>query len=102
MLSTNVRVYMWCQPKELHNPECLVPRVKVSGGSAMLWGAFSLHDLGSVIPLEGKANATPYLMVLSDHLHTMLQHFFPVRRGVFQDDNAPIHRACMASKGLMI
>ena len=30
--------------------------------------------------------------VLSDHLHPMLQHFFPARRGVFQDDNADIHR----------
>ena len=26
-------------------------------------------------------------------LHPMLQHFFPARKGVFQDDRAPIHRA---------
>ena len=67
--------------------------MKGSGGSVMLWGAFSLHDLGGIIPLEGKVNANRYLMILSDHLHPMLQHFFPARRDVFQDDQAPIHRA---------
>ena len=46
-----------------------------------------------VIPLEGKVNVNHDFMVPSDHLHPMLQHFFPARRGVFQDDNAPIHRA---------
>ena len=38
-------------------PESLVPIVKDSGGSVMLWGAFSWHCLGAVIPLEGKVNA---------------------------------------------
>ena len=32
-------------------------------------------------------------MVLNGHLHPMLQHFFPAGKGVFQDDNAPIHIA---------
>ena len=71
----------------------MVPTVKGSGGSVMLLGAFSRHGLGVVIPLEGKVNAKCCLMVLSDHFHPMLQHFFPAGRGVFQDDNAPIHRA---------
>ena len=84
---------MWRQLKELYNPECLVPTVKGSGGSLKLRGAFSWNDLGAVIPLEGKINANYHLMLLSDHLRSMLQHFFPTRSGVFQDDNTPIHRA---------
>ena len=93
MFSTNGRVHVWCQPKDFYNPECLVLTVKGSGGSVMLWGTFSCHGLGAaVIPFEGKVNANRYLMVPSDHLHPMLQHFFPAGRGVFQDDNASIHR----------
>ena len=58
-----------------------------------MWGSFSWHGLGAVIPLEGKVNVNRHLMGLSDHLHPMLQHFFAAGMGVFQDDNAPIHRA---------
>ena len=71
----------------------LFPTVKGSGDSVMLWSTFSWHGLGAVIPLEGKVNANYYLMAMSDHLHPMLQHFFPAGSGVSQDDNAPIHRA---------
>ena len=84
---------MWHQPNEFYNPEWLVLTMKGYGGSEMLWGAFSWHGLGAVIPLEGKVNANRYLMVPSDHLHPMLQHFFPAGRGALQDENAPIHRA---------
>ena len=64
----------------------------------MLRGTFSWHGLGAVIPLKGKVNANHYLlMVLSDHIHPMLQHLFPAG-GVFQDDNAPVHRACMVTQ----
>ena len=34
-----------------YNHECLVPTVKGSCGSVMLWGTFSWHGLGAVIPL---------------------------------------------------
>ena len=49
-------------------------------------------------PEKAKVNANRYLMVLSDHLHPMLQHFFPAERGIFQDDNAPMHRACVVTQ----
>ena len=57
MFSTDGRVHVWGQPKELDNPEFLVQIVKGSGGSVMLWGAFSWHSLGAVIPIEDKVNA---------------------------------------------
>ena len=38
MFLTNGQVHVYCQPKKLHNPECLVLTVKGSGGSVMLWG----------------------------------------------------------------
>jgi len=83
------QVHMWCQPKEFYNPECLILTVKGSGGSIMLWGTFTLHDLDAVIPWEGKVNANRYLMGLSDHLHPVLQHFIPAGMGIFRDGKAP-------------
>ncbi len=34
-----------------------------------------------------------YKVVLSDHLHPVMKHFYPDGSGLFQDDNARIHRA---------
>ena len=64
-------------------------------------GTFSWDSLGAVVPLEGKVNAYRYLMVLSDHLHPMLQNFFPTERGVFQDDNAPSTENVSSPNGLI-
>ena len=47
--------------------------------------------------LEKKENTNrgkkEYKVVLSDHLYPMMKHFYPDGSGLFQDDNAPIHRA---------
>ena len=84
---------MWRQPKDLYNPEYLVPTMKGSCGPMVFWGGFSLNGLGAVIPFEGTVNADHDLIELSDHSHPMLQHLFPVGKGVFQDDTSPILRA---------
>ncbi len=59
----------------------------------MLWGAFCWHGLGPLVPLMERVTANQYNVVLSDHLHPMMKHFYPDGSGVFQDDNVPIHRA---------
>ncbi len=59
----------------------------------MLWGAFFWYDLGPLVPLEGRVTANQYKVVLSDHLYPMMKYFYPDGSGLFQDDNAPIHRA---------
>ncbi len=59
----------------------------------MLWGAFCWHGLGPLVPLEGTVTANQYKVVLSDHLYPMMKHVYPDGSGLFQDDNAPIHRA---------
>ena len=53
----------------------------------MLRGAFCWHGLGPLV------TANQYQVVLSDHLYPMMKHFCPDVSGLFQDDNAPIHRA---------
>lgn len=37
-----------------------------------------------------------YVMILSDHLH-LIMHWFPDRNGVFQDDNATIHKGALVT-----
>ncbi len=74
-------------------PECLTPTVRGSSGSVMLWGAFCRHGLGPLVPSEGRVTANQYKVVLSDHLYPMMKNFNPDGSGLFQDDNAPIHRA---------
>lgn len=48
------------------------------------------HGLGPLIRLEGRVAANQYKVILSDHLYTVMKHFYPDRSGLFQDDNAHI------------
>ncbi len=64
-----------------------------STGSVMLWGAFCWQGLGPLVPLEGRVTSNQYKVVLNDHLYPMMKYFCPDGSGLFQDDNAPIHRA---------
>ena len=43
--------------------------------------------------LRTKRYRSEYKVVLSDHFHPMMKHFYPDGSGLFQDDNAPIQRA---------
>lgn len=53
-------------------------------------GHFVWHGLGPLIPFKGRATAQ-CKVVLSDHLYTVIKHFYRDASGFFQDDNAPIH-----------
>ncbi len=41
------------------DPSCLVSTVQASGGGIMVWGIFSWHTLGPLVPV-GCLNATAY------------------------------------------
>ena len=93
LFPTSGRVYVWRQPKEAFDSDCLQPTVKHGGGSVMIWGAISWKSTGPMISLHGKINSRDYLQVLSDQVHPMVQALFPDGNAIFQDDNAPIHTA---------
>ncbi len=65
------------------DPSCLVSTVQASG--VMMWGVFSWHTLGPLVPIEHRLNATAYLSIVADHVH------------YFQQDNAPCHKAQIIS-----
>jgi transposase len=64
-----------------------------SGGqSVMVWGCFSSHGLGDLAVVSGRMNSEKYCEMLGDYL-LPFAHQFHVENIIFQQDNAPCHRA---------
>jgi len=61
----------------------------------MVWGIFSWHTLGPLVPIEHRLNATVYLSIVADHhpFMTTVYHLLMY----FQQDNAPCHKAQIIS-----
>ena len=74
-----------------------VQRLCLSTGPAKTFG----HDLGMHIPygvgtittVNGTINRHKYIKILEDNLWPVIARHFPEQDCLFQDDNAPIHRA---------
>lgn len=58
-----------------------------------LWEAFCWHGLGPLFLLEWRVTTHQSKLVVSDHLHPVMMHFYPDGRSFFQKCNVPIHRA---------
>ncbi len=63
----------------------------------MVWGIFSWHPLGPLVPIEHNLNATDYLSIIADHVHSFMTTVYPSSDGYFQQDNAPCHKAQIIS-----
>ncbi len=74
------------------DPSCLVSTVQ-AGGGVMVWGIFSWHTLGPLVPIEHCLNATAYLRIAADHVHPFMTTVYPSSDGCFQQDNTPCHKA---------
>ncbi len=46
------RVRIWRKENESMDPSCLVSMVQAAGGGLMVWGIFSWHILGSLVPIK--------------------------------------------------
>ncbi len=57
-----------CKGHESMDPSCLVSTVQAGGGGVMVWGIFSWHTLGPLVPIEHHLNATAYLSIVADHV----------------------------------
>ncbi len=54
------------------DPSCLVSTVQAGGGGVMVWGIFSWHTLGTLVPIEHCLNTTAYLSIVADHVHPFM------------------------------
>jgi len=57
----------------------------------VVWGMFSWHTLGPLVPIGHCLNATAYLSIVFDHVHPFMATIYPSSDGYFQQDNA--HKA---------
>ncbi len=67
------------------DPSCLVTTVQ-AGGGVMVWGIFSWHTLGALVPIEHCLNATVYLSIVADHVHPFMTTVYPSADGYFQQN----------------
>ncbi len=81
---------------ESMDPSCLVSMVQ-AGGGVIVWGIFSWHTLGPLIPTEPRLNDPAYLSIVADHVHPFMTTVCPSSDGYFQQDNAPCHKAQIVS-----
>ncbi len=79
------------------DPSCLVTTVQAGGGGVMVWGIFSCHTLGPVVPIEHRLNATAYLNIVADHVQPFMTTVYPSLDGYLPQGNAPCHKAQIIS-----
>jgi transposase len=62
------------------------------GGGVMIWAAFGHYIKSDIVFISGRMNSEAYRMLLDDHL-TNIASLMGRKKFLFQQDNAPIHRA---------
>ncbi len=71
------RVRIWRKEHESMDPSCLISTDQAGGGGVMVWGIFSWHTLGPLVPIEHHLNATAYLSIVADHVHPFITTVYP-------------------------
>ncbi len=61
----------------------------------MVWGVFSWHTLGLLVPIKHCLNTTVYLSIV-EHVHPFMTTVYHLLM-YFQQDNAPCHKAQIIS-----
>ena len=80
------------RPHEAFSPQCILPTIK-HPTSVMIWGCMASNGIGRLHTCEGMMNATKYAAVLETKLLASARSLFPDEYWIFQNDNAPCHRA---------
>ncbi len=79
------RVGIWHKEHKSMDPSCLVSTVQAGGVGIMVWGIFSWHTLGPLVPTVYRLNTIAFLSIVADHAHPfMTTHVYPSSRGYFQ------------------
>ncbi len=76
-------IRIWRKEHESMDPSCLVSMVQAGGGGVMVWGIFSWHSLGPLVPIEHRLNVTGYLSIVADHVHPFMTTVYPSSDATF-------------------
>lgn len=61
-------------------------------------GNVLLGNLGPAIHVDVTLTRTTFLSIVADHVHPFMETVFPDGTGLFQQDNAPCHKAKMVQE----
>ncbi|GFV00584.1 DDE_3 domain-containing protein [Trichonephila clavipes] len=64
----------------------------------MVWGCMSSHGFGRLHIVSGTVKAMDYIEILQNKLLPTARDLFGNQSWIFQDDNAPCHRAKVVQK----
>ena len=83
---------------EAYSPKNMVPTVKFGSGIIMIWGCFSVKDVGKISVIDGKMNAQKYKRILQENLMSSVESLELPSDYIFQQDNYPKHKAKSTKK----
>ena len=58
-----------------------------------VWGIFSWHTLGPLVPIDHHLNPTAYLSIVGDHVLPFMTTVSPSSDGSFQQDNVTMSQS---------
>ena len=73
--------------------QCIVPTIKQGALSVMVWGCFCNKGVGILSAVEETMKQEQYLQILNGPMVTSGIALFQSERYIFQQDNAPCHKA---------
>lgn len=92
LLNSDRRMRVWRRAGERFNQDCIQQVTAHGGGSVMVWGGFSANFRTQLYQIQGNLTGLRYRdEILRPLVLPLLRRIGP--QGVFQDDNAPVHRA---------
>ncbi|GFT12962.1 transposable element Tcb1 transposase [Trichonephila clavipes] len=91
--------YVRRRTHEEFSAQCLKPTVKYPT-KVMVWGCMSSHGVGRLHIVSGTVKAMDYIEILQNKLLPNTIDLFGNQSWIFQDDNAPCHRAKVVQKWL--
>jgi hypothetical protein len=72
--------------------ELIFSKRQLGGGSIMIWASFGWNFKSHITFIYGTLDAKAYQKVLTEHVDN-IQRSFGTKPWIFQQDNAPIHKA---------
>lgn len=81
--------YYW---HDLRKNERIFSKRQQGGGGVMIWASFSSNFKSKLTFVEGKLDAKGYQNLLKNHIEDISKSFGS-NKWIFQQDNAPIHKA---------
>ena len=83
----NERHYVWRKPKTAFKEKNLLPTVKHSEGSIMVWGCFAASGTGKRAHIEGTMNPNDYQLIFRENVPPSVRYLKLGRGWILQQDN---------------